>query len=216
MGGLIRQRRIDGEDVVLPVRDDPAGSGDFGASRGDRIHEGIDFVCEPGVRVLSPVAGEVTKVGYAYADDLSWRYVEVTCPRGYAHRVFYVAPAVYPGCRVTTETALGMAQDITARYPESGMTPHVHYEVRREGEAVDPRGVVTVLENRREKDRSAVLSSLEQVCEGIRGGQLDADAMFCVVLGEECGLRYVAESKNTLELVGAVEAAKQSIVARKG
>ncbi len=56
---------------------DTWGSGHFGASRGERTHIGIDYACSPGSQILAPCIGEVTKLGYPYSNDLSFRYVEI-------------------------------------------------------------------------------------------------------------------------------------------
>ena len=115
--------------VSLSVRHDDAGSGEYGAPRGTRKHNGIDYLCTPNGEVLSPVKGTVTKHGYPYADDLSWRYIQVTDAQGEHHRLFYVKPTAEIGSEVDTLTPIGLAQDISKRYPSQGMKPHVHYEV---------------------------------------------------------------------------------------
>jgi hypothetical protein len=74
--------------------------------------------------VLSPVEGEVTKLGYPYNGDLQWRYVEVTDHRGWKHRLFYCHPTVTVGDTVLVDGVVGYAQDITQRYPDQGMLPH--------------------------------------------------------------------------------------------
>lgn len=124
--------------VPLTIRIDPAGSGAFGAKRGTRAHRGIDYRCTPGLGVLSPVTGYVSKLGHCYSDDLAWRYVQITAHDGLAHRLFYVQSGLRVGDRVTTETVVGAAQDISERYPGQQMRPHVHYEVMRGGEYLDP------------------------------------------------------------------------------
>jgi murein DD-endopeptidase MepM/ murein hydrolase activator NlpD len=125
--------------IAQPVRMDPAGSGKFGAPRKKRTHQGIDYVVKPGAEVLSPVEGKVTKRGYAYSNDLTWRIVDVTDKAGYVHRLFYVDPSVIEGQHVTPYTAVGVAQDITQRYKGADMKPHVHYQVESpDGEIVDP------------------------------------------------------------------------------
>lgn len=113
---------------------DKHGSGAFGASRGARKHEGVDIVATPGENVFSPMAGEVSRVGYAYGagaggiDDASpLRYIEVRQGKTSA-RLFYVKPCVSVGQRVKAGDALGTVQSISIRYP--GITPHIHFELR--------------------------------------------------------------------------------------
>lgn len=135
----------------LPKRlNDPTGEGHFGASRGSRTHNGQDYACEPGTEIYAPVWGKVTKLGYTYgsgygdADPNSgegepYRYVQITDRDGLKHRVFYVKPSVNLGETVKTNDIIGVSQDITLRYPGSGMINHIHYEIMvRRGEYIDP------------------------------------------------------------------------------
>lgn len=119
--------------VTLQVRGtDAHGSGEWGASRGDRAHVGVDYVVEPGWLAVTPVSGVITRLGYPYRDDLSYRYVEVTDSQGLRHRLFYVKPlpSISIGTRVEIHDPVGTVQDIAARYP--GITQHIHYEIKRQ------------------------------------------------------------------------------------
>lgn len=81
----------------------------------------------------------MSKLGYPYADDHSWRYVEITDDHGNRHRLFYCLPAVRVDQIVQEGDIVGEAQDISDRYPSSGMTAHVHYEVISQyGEYLNP------------------------------------------------------------------------------
>ena len=111
---------------------DAYGSGEFGASRGSRTHNGVDYHTVAGTKICSMVDGRVTKLGYPYGDDLSYRYVEITDSGGFQHRYFYVQPGVVIGQQVVRTEVIGTAQDIKARYdddPERAMKNHVHYEI---------------------------------------------------------------------------------------
>jgi len=122
---------------ILPVRgNDAHGSGAWGASRGSRTHKGIDFAAFPLTRICSPIDGECTKLGYPYGDDLSFQYVEVTDERGRQHRFFYLEPLVKVGDTIKTGQPLGTVQDLERRY--HGITPHCHYEIKRNGEYLNP------------------------------------------------------------------------------
>lgn len=109
---------------------DNHGSGEFGAPRGDHTHRGVDFAVLPKSKVEAVTSGQVTKIGYAYSDDMQWRYVEVTDDNGFAARYFYIDPVVKYGDMIKTGDVLGSVQDIGKRY--SGITPHIHFEVRDE------------------------------------------------------------------------------------
>ena len=124
--------------VPPPRGTDPWGSGHYGASRGKRIHLGVDLAAQPESVLLSPVKGTVTKLGYPYSDDLSYRYVEITTTNGDRHRFFYVEPLVVKGQKVKVDDSIGIVQDIRTRYA-GGMTPHIHYEIKDDqGTYLDP------------------------------------------------------------------------------
>ena len=124
--------------AILPKRGtDQWGSGELGAPRGNRKHNGIDYACAPDTIVCSLTDGHVTKLGYPYGDDLSYRYVEVTDFRGYQHRYFYVQPSVEVGERVERGDMVGKAQDIQERY-DTNMKNHVHYEIKQDEVYLDP------------------------------------------------------------------------------
>ena len=125
--------------VPLYIRSDPAGDGHYGAPRGARTHRGVDYQCTPGCAVLSPVQGTVTKLGFPYADDLQWRYVQILDKDNTRHRLFYVLPGIVLGLPVEADQPIGCAQDISRRYPHKGMLPHVHYEcIDSIGEYINP------------------------------------------------------------------------------
>lgn len=118
---------------------DKWGCGYFGAPRGDHTHNGIDYVIKPEMQILSPVIGEITKHGYPYADDLSFRYVQITDKDGKDHRILYCEPILPIGRTVKEGTVIGFSQKLTERYP--GITPHCHYEIKDKGEYLNPEEV---------------------------------------------------------------------------
>lgn len=110
---------------------DAYGEGEFGASRdgGARRHEGVDYDAAPGQKVVAPISGFVSKIGYAYAGDTDLKFVEVSNPAlGYVARVFYVDPTVEVGQAVRVGAVVGTAHSLQAKYPD-GMTNHVHTEL---------------------------------------------------------------------------------------
>ena len=111
---------------------DNYGRGEYGAPRGSRKHNGVDICAAPESIVMSPVSGTVSKLGYPYSDDLSFRYVQITDDFGYLVRFFYVDPAVAVGEMVMEGWPVGKVQTLQKRYP--GITDHVHLEVMQGGE----------------------------------------------------------------------------------
>lgn len=123
-----------------PRKCDSQGCGHFGASRGSRTHNGIDLECMAGTLAGSLVDGMVSKIGWPYGDDPSFRYVEVES-QGYAFRLFYIDPLVKEGQQVRRGDILGACQSLMHRYP--GITDHLHLEIKDEhGDFVDPTPVL--------------------------------------------------------------------------
>ncbi len=110
---------------------DAYGSGRFGAVRdgGKRKHHGVDYIATPGDWVEAPIAGVVTKYGYAYRRDADLRYVEIkNSDTGMTARVLYVDASVADGATITAGEIIGTAQNLADRYP-GGITNHVHVEL---------------------------------------------------------------------------------------
>ena len=138
------------EPIEPDVRNDEAGAGHFGAPRGERTHRGIDYLSSTGDDVLAPVDGQVTHIGFPYdtgPNERVYRYVQITAADGLNHRVFYVDPCVYMGQRVVQDlTCIGQTDDITKRFADRGhpldkMENHIHLEVKRGSEYLDPDNV---------------------------------------------------------------------------
>ena len=119
---------------------DAQGSGYYGAPRGSRTHKGIDVACYPDSEILSVCNGVVTKIGYPYdPEDIKkghLRYVQVTTPDKVDERYFYVRPTVEVGDTVIEDDVLGVSQDLRDIYP--GITPHYHWEIKRNNVHIDP------------------------------------------------------------------------------
>jgi len=123
------------------IRNDSRGHGYFGAPRGARTHNGVDFVCDPSEDVAAFVSGEVTKLGYPYKNDLSFRYVQITDSEGYDWRYFYCEPIHQVGEKVLKDDIIGFAQDVAAKYDYQDLDPmtnHYHLEIMKNGEYFDP------------------------------------------------------------------------------
>ena len=95
---------------------DAWGEGGFGASRGDRLHKGIDFLGTPAERVSCPCDGVIRRIGRCYGDTDEYKLIEIISGPAWV-RVFYANPEVLPGDEVFIGDALGYVQDIAARYP---------------------------------------------------------------------------------------------------
>ena len=106
--------------------------GDRFGPRGDRFHTGIDLLARTGTPVYAARAG---KVVYADWADGGWGFL-VAVDHGHGERTFYahlsridVRVGVWVGAGVRLG-AVGATGDATG--------PHLHFEVRVRGAAVDP------------------------------------------------------------------------------
>jgi len=127
-----------------PRDQDAYGEGRFHASRdgGEREHEGVDYVATAGQDVEAPISGYVAKIGYAYPDDATLRYVEIDNPALHlTARVFYVDPHVAVGDTVAVGHPIGQALTLQHRYPR-GITDHVHLEIAERGRKVDAQTLI--------------------------------------------------------------------------
>jgi len=140
--------------AALPRRgSDCWGSGKFGARRGykkngkRRYHKGVDYLGPVGTVVYPFMAGIVTKLGYCYSDDLSFRYVRVTDKNGYNWRYLYLSPLVKKGMCVSTATPIGKIQTLQKRHPadrkhKTAIPDHCHLEIKYHGKRINPNNVM--------------------------------------------------------------------------
>ncbi|MES1202315.1 MAG: peptidoglycan DD-metalloendopeptidase family protein, partial [Pseudomonadota bacterium] len=99
---------------------DAYGSGQFGAVRdgGKRKHHGVDYIATPGDWVEAPIAGVVTKYGYAYRRNTDLRYIEIkNTETGMRARVLYIDATVADGATISAGEIIGTAQNLADRYP---------------------------------------------------------------------------------------------------
>lgn len=134
----------------LVIRHDDKGKGHFGAPRsGGLMHRGVDLVAALGSPVRAIRSGRVIVSGRHRGRGL---YLELDHGRGlrslYAH---LQTATVRVGDRVRRGQAIGtVGKTGNARHP--AITPHVHLEVSRHGELVDPASLGLVFVERTEDD----------------------------------------------------------------
>ena len=112
-------------DDQLIRGNDAHGSGAFGASRNDKVHQGLDVVVRPGQTIKSPITGKVVRHSFPYPDR-SFTGYHLSNDK-YLVKLWYLAPTLQEGQTITAGQTVGFAQNIALRYP--GITPHVHMEV---------------------------------------------------------------------------------------
>jgi murein DD-endopeptidase MepM/ murein hydrolase activator NlpD len=125
---------------TLPVRKPLLGETEISSGYGMRVdpflrqlalHTGIDFRAEPGDLVRAVAAGKVTQAGYQGGYGLM---VEIDHGNGLVTRYAHLSAID------VAEGATVPAGGIIGRTGTTGRStgPHLHYEVRQNGEPVDP------------------------------------------------------------------------------
>jgi len=121
---------------------DQHGCGHWGAPRGNVKHKGLDVACHSGQKVLSPVDGIVTKVGFAYSkmylSKNHYRFVEIEVNENVRIRIFYIEPFVATGHTVLKGQWIGSQQALGGIY--GGITEHIHIEFWDNGKRKNPIG----------------------------------------------------------------------------
>lgn len=124
---------------------DAFGCGNFGATRGGRGHNGIDFVTTEGQGIRAPFDCKVVRYGYPYADDMKYRLVEIQGTGEYASfkaKIMYIKPGQPVGAVLKAGTQLCTSDSIARKYG-SKMANHVHFELYQDGKLVDPTSFFT-------------------------------------------------------------------------
>lgn len=100
-----------------------------------RTHDGMDISAKPGTTVLAASAGTVASVEN---DPLMGTTVTIDHQGGYTsvYANLQTKPTVLPGDLVTAGQIIGAVGTTAAA--ESAQSPHLHFSVTRNGEAVDP------------------------------------------------------------------------------
>ncbi|XP_029383045.1 leukocyte cell-derived chemotaxin-2-like [Echeneis naucrates] len=104
------------------------GSGHYGASRGDRIHKGVDIRCEDGDDVFAPFDVTVDRKLKVYSHN---RYAAIDegmelWGEGLCFKLFYVRPDQTSGS-VKKGERIGTMLPMQTVYP--GITSHIHVQM---------------------------------------------------------------------------------------
>ena len=126
---------------LAPLREsDEYGSGAYLAPRNGKVHNGVDIAFFPGTGIFSLRHGRVSKIGFPHNihDPVKGhlRYVQITDIRGFEARYFYLNVAVSMDQIVSPNYIIGHTQTLQGIYP--GITDHIHFEVKKDGQFVEP------------------------------------------------------------------------------
>ncbi|MCQ0113036.1 M23 family metallopeptidase [Zhouia amylolytica] len=117
---------------------DSHGCGHYGASRGSRMHKGIDFITYDRQPILAPFDCVVNRYGDPYGDG-QYKLIEILgvgAYKGYKVKIMYISPLYELNKVIVKGEMLCVADSIAKRYP--GITDHVHFEVYFNGKLLDP------------------------------------------------------------------------------
>ena len=131
------------------MRNDTRGDGHFGASRGRRVHNGLDIITTEGSAIYCPIEGIMKRMAYPYGmgrRNVKWTGCVVDgvgIYRGYEVKMFYIKPFLM-GEFVYPNEIIGKSQAISKKYSPA-MIDHVHVEVRYKGQLVDPASLFNLV-----------------------------------------------------------------------
>lgn len=110
------------------VRVDSEGNGNYGAPRGGRRHNGIDYLCDDGQDVTAPFNMMITRVAKPkVGSPLSGIAWETRRSRG---KMFYFKPdQSLIGKWVKTGQVIGQAQSVSRDYGLPQMLDHIHFQI---------------------------------------------------------------------------------------
>lgn len=115
------------------IRNDPEGGGNFGDSRGNRDHTGLDIESTPGQDVVAPFDGNVSASGSGGVR------AETTTQSGATIVTYYVYSTSTATGSATRGQSVGTANNMTVRYPNAPqMQNHVHVRLDINGVRVNP------------------------------------------------------------------------------
>lgn len=145
-----RRRQQGRQFAVRPVNGgirgcDAYGCGDFGASRGNRTHQGVDLVSPVGDRVNAPCDGTIVRHSRPYANDNRYDGVLLRCQTGHDVYIWYIDVTAGVSANVRAGDQLGTTQALSLRYPPrrgGAITNHIHLQVRDGGNIVDPTNLL--------------------------------------------------------------------------
>ena len=110
------------------IREDEEGSGEYGAKRGDRLHNGIDFLCEVGQEIVAPFNMMIERIANPKPNSpmsgIKWKYGKSE------GKMFYFKPKVsLVGTMVSKGDVIGIAQSVSFDYGLPKMKDHIHFQI---------------------------------------------------------------------------------------
>lgn len=121
---------------------DAHGCGHYGASRNGKLHKGIDFKVVENQPMKAPFDCEIVRYGFPYENNTTYILVEIKGTgiyQNYGAKLMYIKRIHSTGTKLAKGETICRADNIAKLY-DSRMTPHVHFEVFKDGKIIDPTG----------------------------------------------------------------------------
>jgi len=117
------------------IRSDSEGSGEYGSRRGDRVHNGVDYICVQFQAIVAPFDMKIDREAKPYGDKeqngqkmsgIKWATKKSN------GRLFYFEPDYLKiGKYVHQGEVIGIAQAVSEYHALPKMTDHVHFQINK-------------------------------------------------------------------------------------
>jgi len=110
------------------IRSDRYGSGEYGAARGTRRHNGVDYLCDVGQDIVAPFDMIIVRVAkaniHSKTSGIKWQRGKST-----GIMLYFEPDQDLIGEPVKEGDVIGKAQDVSKDYGLPGMKAHIHFSI---------------------------------------------------------------------------------------
>lgn len=112
------------------IRVDPEGDGNYGTPRGDKIHRGIDYLCDDDQTIVAPFDMFIDRVSFP-KDDKKMSGIAWTKGKSTGRMWYFMPYKTFLGTQVYKGMPIGRAQSVSAYYGLPLMKDHIHFQVNK-------------------------------------------------------------------------------------
>jgi hypothetical protein len=110
------------------VRNDSEGSGEYGAPRSNRVHNGIDYLCDAGQTIVAPFDLTIKRISVPKINS-PMSGIEWVSGKS-SGKMFYFKPYLHLiGRLVKAGEGIGVAQSVSKDYGLPRMQDHIHFQI---------------------------------------------------------------------------------------
>jgi len=110
------------------IRNDSEGSGEYGSRRGERRHNGVDYICVEGQDIVAPFDMYISRISNPKRDSLM-SGIKWETEKSYGKLFYFLPDKNLIGKDVKEGDVIGTAQDVSRHYGLKDMIPHLHFQV---------------------------------------------------------------------------------------